>query len=213
MSWYTVIKRIKRIPYRYLQRTWREGTRVRTESVYLGRADGGGRIQITSEDPEGAQRVEIKVNTTKNIAFHGARQGFKGDPRAGEGGNLGEGFYLTSRERAERFRIHDPKTATNYWDQNIEPTYDGDVVAFDIGALKLYEVKGWKKWYDQGDELLGRGRHKSGGVVIDGIVTNEDLEQIRELLEREGFDGIRIKDKDKPEIVVFPCSLKKLKQV
>jgi len=92
MSWYSVVKKIKGQPHRYLQRTWREGRKVRTQSVYVGRADGGGRIQVKSKDPDGAQSIEIKVNTTR-IAFHGARHGFEGTPRASEdGGRLGEGF-------------------------------------------------------------------------------------------------------------------------
>ena len=37
MSWYIVVKTIKGHRYRYRQRTWREGGRMRTESVYLGR--------------------------------------------------------------------------------------------------------------------------------------------------------------------------------
>ena len=40
MGWYIVIKTIKGYRYRYRQRTWREGKHVRTESVYLGPADG-----------------------------------------------------------------------------------------------------------------------------------------------------------------------------
>ena len=40
---YTVIKTIKGRRYVYEQRTWREGKRVRTESRYLGPADGGQR--------------------------------------------------------------------------------------------------------------------------------------------------------------------------
>ena len=37
---YTVVKTIKGRTYRHLQRTWREGKRVRTESIYLGPLDG-----------------------------------------------------------------------------------------------------------------------------------------------------------------------------
>ena len=43
MSWYVVIKTIKGNAYRYRQRTWRENGTMRTESVYLGRADSGKR--------------------------------------------------------------------------------------------------------------------------------------------------------------------------
>jgi antirestriction protein ArdC len=42
MGWYRVVKTIKGHRYVYLQRTWREGKHVRTESRYVGPADGGG---------------------------------------------------------------------------------------------------------------------------------------------------------------------------
>lgn len=38
MDWYLVIKTINGRPYRYRQKTWREGKRVRTRSEYLGPA-------------------------------------------------------------------------------------------------------------------------------------------------------------------------------
>lgn len=38
MHWYRVVKTIKGHRYVYLQRTWREGKRVRTESRYVGPA-------------------------------------------------------------------------------------------------------------------------------------------------------------------------------
>jgi hypothetical protein len=44
-QWYVVIKTIKGHRYRYRQRTWREGQHVRTESLYLGPADGGPRAR------------------------------------------------------------------------------------------------------------------------------------------------------------------------
>jgi hypothetical protein len=34
VGWYTVVKTIKGHRYEYLQRTWREGKKVRTESRY-----------------------------------------------------------------------------------------------------------------------------------------------------------------------------------
>jgi hypothetical protein len=39
MGWYTVTKTIKGRKYTYRQRTWREGGKVRTQSVYLGPAN------------------------------------------------------------------------------------------------------------------------------------------------------------------------------
>jgi hypothetical protein len=39
VGWYSVIKTIKGHRYEYLQRTWREGKKVRTESVYIGPAE------------------------------------------------------------------------------------------------------------------------------------------------------------------------------
>jgi hypothetical protein len=38
MGWYRVIKTVKGHRYEYLQRSWREGKKVRTESRYLGPA-------------------------------------------------------------------------------------------------------------------------------------------------------------------------------
>jgi hypothetical protein len=47
VGWYRVIKTIKGHRYEYLQRTWREGKKVRTESHYIGPAapEGGGSDQ------------------------------------------------------------------------------------------------------------------------------------------------------------------------
>lgn len=48
---YIVTKTIKGRRYLYEQRTWREGKRVRTESRYLGPADGGGRPVASEVQP------------------------------------------------------------------------------------------------------------------------------------------------------------------
>lgn len=45
-DWYFVVKTIKGRRYRYRQRTWREGDRVRTQSQYLGPVDGGRSHQL-----------------------------------------------------------------------------------------------------------------------------------------------------------------------
>lgn len=39
MDWYIVVKTINGRRYRYRQKTWREGGRVRTRSEYIGPAD------------------------------------------------------------------------------------------------------------------------------------------------------------------------------
>lgn len=44
---YIVIKTIRGRRYRYLQRSWREGRKVRTESKYLGVADGSDALGST----------------------------------------------------------------------------------------------------------------------------------------------------------------------
>lgn len=41
-NWYVVIKTINGCRYRYRQKTWREGAKVRTRSEYLGPADAVG---------------------------------------------------------------------------------------------------------------------------------------------------------------------------
>ena len=50
MGWYVVIKNIKGIAYRYRQRTWRENGSMRTESVYVGRADSVGRGKVSASN-------------------------------------------------------------------------------------------------------------------------------------------------------------------
>ncbi len=49
-DWYFVVKTIKGRRYRYRQRTWREGDRVRTQSQYLGPVDGGGSRQLGTDE-------------------------------------------------------------------------------------------------------------------------------------------------------------------
>ena len=95
MAWYTVTKIIKGLPYLYRQRTYRDGPKVRTESHLIGRADGGGRsrLTITTYDDKPPLDIPLKVNTTQvnttRLAFHGAREGFHGPPRASADGRLG----------------------------------------------------------------------------------------------------------------------------
>jgi hypothetical protein len=62
MSWYTVIKTVKGRRYRYKQRTWREGNRVRTESVYLGALDGGAPRPRKQKAPGVLRKVADFIN-------------------------------------------------------------------------------------------------------------------------------------------------------
>ncbi len=63
MGWYKVVKTIKGHRYVYEQRTWREGRHVRTESRYVGPADGEAPSGSAghARKPDGAAE---KVNTT-----------------------------------------------------------------------------------------------------------------------------------------------------
>ena len=72
MGWYRVIKAIKGHRYVYLQRTWREGKHVRTESRYIGPADGGG-----GRAPEREDRADSDAKasgTTGRTLYHGSRE-------------------------------------------------------------------------------------------------------------------------------------------
>ena len=63
MDWYRVIKKIKGRGYVYLQRTWREGKRVRTENRYLGPVDWRSGNDSTTEHDR--------------VAYHGSRKGLR----------------------------------------------------------------------------------------------------------------------------------------
>ena len=63
MGWYVVVKTVKGHRYRYLQHSWREGKRVRTESRYLGRDDGsdGAATAPTAADARSKRAISIGV--------------------------------------------------------------------------------------------------------------------------------------------------------
>jgi antirestriction protein ArdC len=64
MDWYVVIKTIKGRRYYYRQKTWREGTHVRTQSQYIGPVDGG------EVKPEAGQAQPATLSTkTINDSF------------------------------------------------------------------------------------------------------------------------------------------------
>ena len=94
---YTVIKTIKGRRYVYEQRTWREGKRVRTESRYLGPADGGQR-------PKGLIRkvADLVAANTLTAEERGAlaAERFGQEMEARQRATYGE----TGSERAERVR-------------------------------------------------------------------------------------------------------------
>ncbi len=56
---YIVIKTIKGRQYQYQQRTYREGGRVRTESIYIGPVGGGIRRQKAGRAVEGFIRANL----------------------------------------------------------------------------------------------------------------------------------------------------------
>ena len=94
---YTVIKTIKGRRYVYEQRTWRDGKRVRTESRYLGPADGRQR-------PKGLIRkvANLVAANTLNAEERGAlaAERFGREMEAQQRATFGE----TASERSERVR-------------------------------------------------------------------------------------------------------------
>jgi hypothetical protein len=65
MDWYVVIKTIKGRRYYYRQKTWREGQRVRTRSVYIGPVDGSFRPNT------GAGALPTPIADLKDLAKGG----------------------------------------------------------------------------------------------------------------------------------------------
>src|SRR4051812_33731461 len=116
MGWYRVVKTIKGHRYLYLQRTWREGKHVRTESRYIGPADtidsGVATTDVSGElEPLAAEARKYKsaeefVKAQIN-AYHGTDATFNefDITKKGQHGSLeGEGIYLTSSpEIASRY--------------------------------------------------------------------------------------------------------------
>ncbi len=94
---YTVIKTIKGRRYVYEQRTWREGKRVRTESRYLGPADGGQR-------PKGLIRKVADIVAANRLTAEErgvlAAERFGREMEAHQRATYGE----TASERTERVR-------------------------------------------------------------------------------------------------------------
>ena len=138
MGWYRVIKTIKGHRYIYEQRTWREGKHVRTESRYLGPADGPALRGGASREPT---RKPERVNTTPLTLYHGSTGELEGTLEPSEEGTFGPGFYLTTKEKAALYTRYDPGIAAKIaegeegWEG--EPDYDGTLYAFDVSRLRV----------------------------------------------------------------------------
>jgi hypothetical protein len=197
VGWYSVIKTIKGHRYEYLQRTWREGKKVHTESRYIGPAapESAGR-------PGGTAQVE-PITTTPRIFYHGARERLSGALQPSESGTFGPGFYLTTQERAELYAWYGAGIAAKIGASEEgwrgEPTYDGVVYAFDVGELRIKELT-WDRYLDE-CEALDPSR----------AATPLAKAKVQEALIAEGYDGLYIPDDLRHELVIFPSSINKIK--
>jgi hypothetical protein len=199
MGWYRVIKTVKGHRYEYLQRTWREGKKVRTESRYIGPADEAlGTRPPRASDFDG-------VITTPHTFYHGSPNELEGAFEPSEEGTFGPGFYLTSHARAALYAKYDAGIAARMLegeeDRASEPQYDGMVYAFDVSDLRLKALK-WARY----QELC---------MALDpqGAPTLSAKAELQELLAAQGHDGLYILGDVRHEMVVFPGSMQKIKAV
>ena len=204
MGWYRVVKTIKGHRYVYEQRTWREGRHVRTESRYLGPADG----YVSSGGAGGGAKpsgTSQRVNTTPIILYHGSPSELTGTLEPSGEGTFGPGFYLTTKERATLYARYDAGIAARLFEGEEggapEPQYDGTVYAFDVGDLRL-KVLGWMRY----QELC---------MALDpqGASTPSAKAELQALLAGEGYDGLYILDDERHEMVIFPGSMDKIKVI
>ena len=203
MGWYRVVKTIKGHRYEYLQRTWREGRHVRTESRYIGpaaREEGGSTLgrPVTASDFDG-------VVTLPQTFYHGSHGELAGEPEPSGEGTFGSGFYLTSHARATLYARYDARIAAKIGQGEEgwagEPRHDGRVYAFDVSGLKL--------------KVLKHERYQRMCMAIDplGAPTPTAKAELQKLLSAEGYDGLYILDEERHEMVVFPGSLHRIKIV
>jgi hypothetical protein len=200
MGWYRVIKIVKGHRYEYLQRSWREGKKVRTESRYIGLAGD-------SDAPTRPSRASDfdGVITTPRVFYHGAREGLDGIPQPSNEGTFGPGLYLTTKERAKFYAQYGgriaAKMASGEWRQLPEPEYDGTVHAFDVSRLTL--------------KVLSHERYLDLCEALDEqkAASHEARAKLQEQLAAEGFDGPYIQDEERDEMVVFPGSVHKIKLI
>jgi hypothetical protein len=202
VGWYSVIKTIKGHRYEYLQRTWREGKKVRTESHYIGPAEPAPGSALSR--PPRASDFD-GVITTPRVFYHGSPDELEGALRPSEEGTFGPGLYLTTHARATLYAEYDAgiaaKIAAGETGKRAEPQYDGTVYAFDVRELKLRSLK-WERY----QELC---------MALDpsGAPTPSAKTELQALLAAHGYDGLYILDEERHEMVVFPASLHKIKMI
>jgi hypothetical protein len=200
VGWYSVIKTIKGHRYEYLQRSWREGKKVRTESVYIGPAEPA--QGMASSRPPRASDFD-GVITTPKVFYHGTPEVLEGAIEPSEEGTFGPGCYLTTHARATLYAQYDARIAAKIADGEegwrIEPQYDGTVHAFDVSQLRLRALK------------LARYQELCMALDPQGAPTPWAKAKLQELLAAYGYDGLYILDEERHEMVVFPVSLHKIK--
>jgi hypothetical protein len=200
VGWYSVIKTIKGHRYEYLQRTWREGKKVRTESHYIGPAEVTPSSALSRPPP--ASDFD-GVITTPSVFYHGSPSKLEGAIEPSDEGTFGPGLYLTTHARATLYAQYDAwiaaRIAEGEGGWRIEPQYDGTVYGFDVSGLRLSTLK--------------HGRYQELCMALDpqGALTPSAKAKLQEHLAEAGYDGLYILDEVRHELVVFPASLHKVK--
>jgi hypothetical protein len=135
MSWYIVIKTIKGRRYRYRQRTWREGGRMRTKSEYIGpvgeenrgvrsrvgleQAAASGRYRDVEHRSAGqgtgtemtSRRVRRRVNGVNEFLKELVRKRDRADDFGETEAQARERVAIEDAERAKDARVNDLLTA------------------------------------------------------------------------------------------------------
>ncbi len=215
MGWYTITKVIKGIPYIYRQRSWRDGKRVRTQSVYIGPGGDSGRstgkLTISTDSDQEARSVPIKTGQ-KRLGFHGSRDGFEGPPRTSNDGQLGAGFYLSTKDVAEVFRKYTPKSARYVLvGEELPAEFDGDLMEFSLANLNIKVV-------DDDLAMIDLARQY---MELDGdFITPKQIEKLKAALAAEGYHALQVTggepgdaDTPDPQLIVFPEAVKHLKKI
>jgi hypothetical protein len=138
VGWYIVIKTIKGHRYRYRQRTWRENGRMRTQSEFLGREDGGGRGSSKSNSASGAGNTETVGTATAPVL-------------------AGETEFIAA--------LFDPENAASEWVPSWTRRYNANAKNFAINprVFKIATAMGIA-----GTTRSWSGRSAMGGFMTDG---------------------------------------------